>query len=171
MQHNSSDEGSPFAIRQNESFVCRSQTIAANCDINSAPGVTPGVITSGNPILNAFVSSRTNISGLSLNEYFSKAVKSNAISGLRIPVGISPNNDGLNDRFIIENLNPTDKVRIEIYDRLQSLVFRDANYKNNFEGVGNQKGLVSNDLPDGTYYYILNFNDSKPIIGYIIINR
>jgi gliding motility-associated-like protein len=92
-------------------------------------------------------------------------------SPYRIPVGISPNNDGLNDRFIIENLNPTDKVRIEIYDRLQSLVFRDANYKNNFEGVGNQKGLVSNDLPDGTYYYILNFNDSKPIIGYIIINR
>jgi gliding motility-associated-like protein len=92
-------------------------------------------------------------------------------SSYRIPEGISPNNDGLNDRFIIENLNPADKVRIEIYDRLQSLVFRDANYKNNFDGIGNQKRLVTNELPDGTYYYILNFNDSKPITGYIIINR
>ncbi len=171
-QHNISDEGSQFAIRRNESFISKFQSITENWDIISATGLTPGVITSGNSILNAFVSSRTNISGLYLNEYFSKSVmKSNAIYGLRIPNGISPNNDGLNDRFIIENLKLTDKVSIDIYNRLQSLVFRDANYKNNFNGFGNQKGLVTNELPDGTYYYILNFNDSKPIIGYFIINR
>jgi gliding motility-associated-like protein len=100
-------------------------------------------------------------------------MKNNSLTGtrLRIPEGISPNNDGLNDKFVIENLNPTDKVRIEIYNRWQGLVFRDPNYKNNFEGIGNQNGLISNILPDGTYYYILNFNDSKPITGYIIINR
>jgi hypothetical protein len=47
----------------------------------------------------------------------------------------------------------------------------DTNYKNSFDGVGNQGGLVNNILPDGTYYYILNFNDSKPVTGYIVINR
>lgn len=172
MQHNSSDESSQFAISRNESFVSRFKTIADNWDIISAAGVTPGVITSGNPILNTFVSSRTNLSGLSLNEYFSKsAMKSNAISGLRIPAGISPNNDGLNDRFVIENLKPTDKVRMEIYNSWQNIVYRDGNYKNTFEGIGNQNGLINNTLPDGTYYYTINVNDSKPEFGYIIINR
>ena len=172
MQHNSRDEGSQFAISRNESFVSRFQVIADNWDIISAAGVTPGVITSGNPILNSFVSSRTNISGLSLNEYFSKSViKRNAISGLRIPAGISPNNDGLNDRFVIENLKPTDKVRIEIYNSWQNIVYRDSNYKNTFDGIGNQNGLNNNTLPDGTYYYVININDSKPELGYIIINR
>ena len=172
MQHNSRDEGSQFAISRNESFVSMFQSIADNWDVISAAGVSPGVITSGNRLLNSFVSSRKNISGLFLNEYFSKLVmKSNTTSGLRISAGISPNNDGINDRFVIENLKPTDKVRIEIYNSWQNIVYRDSNYKNTFEGIGNQNGLNNNTLPDGTYYYIINVNDSKPELGHIIINR
>jgi hypothetical protein len=36
--------------------------------------------------------------------------------------------------LVIENLKVTDKVKIGIYNRLQSLVFRDNGYKNSFEG-------------------------------------
>jgi hypothetical protein len=50
-------------------------------------------------------------------------------------------------------------------------VFRDNDYKNSFEGIGNQQGVVNNELPDGTYYYVLHFNDSKPVTSYLIINR
>ena len=115
---------------------------------------------------------RASISGLGNNEYFAKSVKKTSlIGGLRIPAGISPNNDGLNEKFIIENLQPTDRVKLDIYNRWQSLVFRDGNYKNTFDGIGNQKGLINNELPDGTYYYILNINSDKPITGYIVINR
>jgi gliding motility-associated-like protein len=120
----------------------------------------------------AYINTRTITAGIGLNEYFSKSVlKENVLANYRVPVGISPNNDGLNDKFVIENLKATDKVRIDIYNRWQSLVFRDTDYKNTFEGIGNQQGLVNNNLPDGTYYYILHFNDSKPVTGYIIINR
>ena len=63
------------------------------------------------------------------------------------------------------------EVRIDIYNKWQSLVFREYDYKNTFEGIGNQQGLINNKLPDGTYYYVLTFNGSKPVTGYIIINR
>lgn len=172
MQHNAAEEGAQFAANKNQSFVSRYITNLEKWDITASSGFSPGIITSGNAIANSYISSRIITGDLTQNEFFSKTVKSdNVLSNYRVPSGISPNNDGLNDKFVIENLKPADKVRIEIYNRWQSIVFRDSNYKNTFEGIGNQNGLLSDTLPDGTYYYILNFNDSKPITGYIIINR
>ncbi|MDP2414619.1 gliding motility-associated C-terminal domain-containing protein [Daejeonella sp.] len=171
-QHHSSEEGSQFTADKTKSFLSRYQSNIEKWDSTNGTGLTPGIISSGSPIPGAFINTRTISGGIGLNEYFSKSVvKENVLANYRVPVGISPNNDGLNDKFVIENLKATDKVRIDIYNRWQSLVFRDTNYKNTFEGIGNQKGLVNNNLPDGTYYYILYFNDSKPVTGYIIINR
>ena len=172
MQHNATEEGSQFTSEKAKSYVSRYQSNIEKWDFNTLSTLTPGIISSGNAIANAYISTRSVTGGLGLTEYFSKSVlKENVLSNYRVPAGISPNNDGLNDKFVIENLKSTDKGRIEIYNRWQSLVFRDANYKNSFEGIGNQQGMANNSLPDGTYYYILNFNDSKPITGYIIINR
>jgi gliding motility-associated-like protein len=172
MQHNSNEESSQFTSSQSESFVSRFLSTTDQWDIMSATGVTPGVITSANPIPNSFVSSRTNIGNMALNEYFSKWIrKSNGLTEVRIPGGISPNNDGLNDRFTIQNLNPTDKVRLEIYNKWQMAVFKDPNYKNTFEGTGNQGDFMNIILPDATYFYIININDGKPLKGYLIINR
>jgi gliding motility-associated-like protein len=172
LQHNSSEEGTQFSSVRNQSFVSRYVSQDEKWDAIPTAGLTPGIISTGIAIPNSFISSRIVSTGLAQNEYFSKSVfRGNAISNFRIPAGISPNNDGLNDKFIIENLKSTDKVRLEVYNRWQSLVFRDTNYKNSFDGLGNQGGLVNTILPDGTYYYILNFNDSQPVTGYIIINR
>jgi gliding motility-associated-like protein len=171
-QHNSSEEGSQFKTDRTKSFLSRYQSNIEKWDSTNGTGLTPGIISSGSPISDAYINTRTISGGIGLNEYFSKSVlKENVLANYRVPVGISPNNDGLNDKFVIENLKATDKVRIDIYNRWQSLVFRDSDYKNTFEGIGNQQGLVNNNLPDGTYYYILHFNDSKPVTGYIIINR
>ena len=171
-QHNVSEEAVNFAAKRPESFISRFSTSAQQWDNVSPAPMGPAAITSGSAIPNAYMHTRASIAGLGNNEYFSKVVKKTSlIGGLRIPAGISPNNDGLNEKFIIENLQPTDKVKLDIYNRWQILVFRDGNYKNTFDGIGNQKGLVNNELPDGTYYYILNINVEKPITGYIVINR
>ncbi len=171
-QHNASDEGSNFAANRSDSYLSRYTAATELWDKVAPTAIGSGSITSGTAIPNAYVHTRTGITGVGPSEYFAKStVKIAGIAGLRIPAGISPNNDGLNEKFIIENLQPTDKVRLDIYNRWQTLVFRDGNYKNTFDGIGNQKGLVNNELPDGTYYYILNINTEKPITGYIVINR
>lgn len=171
-QHNASEEGTNFRDRRLESFLSRFSSSSGEWDKIASTGLTIGNLTSGTAIPNSFISSRTDITGVSINEFFSKAVATNsALLGLRIPQGISPNNDGLNERFVIEHLKPGDQVRIDIYNRWQTLVFRDGDYKNTFDGIGNQGGMINKELPDGTYYYILNVNAEKPITGHIIINR
>ncbi len=173
-QHNGNEEGAAFTANRLESFISRYIASTEQWDKIAATGVGPASLSTGSAIANAFLNSRAAISGFSPNEYFSKSINksnTNPLAGLRIPAGISPNNDGLNEKFIIENLKAGDRVRLDIYNRWQTLVFRDGNYQNTFDGIGNQKGLVNNELPDGTYYYILNINTEKAITGYIIINR
>ena len=171
-QHSTNEEGANFANNRLRSFKSRYSSMLGRWEKLADIGISTGNLTSGIVLPNTFTSSRTTMTGISSEEYFSKGVQESAgLSGLRIPVGISPNNDGLNEKFIIENLQPTDRVRLDIYNRWQTLVFRDGNYKNSFDGIGNQKGLINNELPDGTYYYILNINADKPITGYIVINR
>ncbi len=67
---------------------------------------------------------------------------------------ISPNGDGYNDYFDLSKLNPDGEARLVILNRWGAEVWSAEKYKNNWTGVG--KG--GQDLPDGTYYYILSLN-------------
>ena len=44
-----------------------------------------------------------------------------------------------------------------------------------WDGKSNQAGVISKgDLPEGTYYYVLNLNDPKypdSIVGWVFLNR
>ncbi len=82
--------------------------------------------------------------------------------------GISPNGDGLNDRFIINNLQDYPNHEISIYNRWGNQVFRTKNYQNDWTGTFNGA-----DLPDGVYYYIIALNDSinQVFNGYVVIQR
>jgi gliding motility-associated-like protein len=82
--------------------------------------------------------------------------------------GISPNGDGLNDKFIINNLQDYPNHQIFIYNRWGNLIFRAKNYQNDWAGTFNGQ-----DLPDGVYYYIIELNDaiSQVFNGYVILQR
>ena len=173
LQHNATEESSNFEKSREKSFISKFDNKNEKWSILKPTIISAGNISSGGGIIpNAYVST-VDINGIvELNDYYSKSIDAeNVLANYRVPVGISPNDDGLNDKFVIQNLKPTDIVRIDIYNKWQSLVFRDYDYKNTFEGIGNQQGLIDSKLPDGTYYYILTFNGSKPVTGYIIINR
>ena len=76
----------------------------------------------------------------------------------------SPNNDGINDFWLIENIHIYPNALIEIYSKNGTQVFRRRNYTNSFEyGF---KGIDSNNnnLPSGTYYYIIQLDDKKDAI-------
>jgi gliding motility-associated-like protein/uncharacterized repeat protein (TIGR01451 family) len=86
---------------------------------------------------------------------------------------ITPNGDGLNDNFVLSCVKDAD---IEIYDRYGSIVYKNQNYKNDWNGVANQRGKIiskGEKLPDGTYFFILRFNDgsTENIKSYIQIIR
>ncbi len=93
-----------------------------------------------------------------------------------IPTGLSPNRDGVNDKFVITHpFNTT--INLEISNRWGNLVFKAPDYKNEFEGKGNQSNrLMGEDLPDGTYYYIVLATDKttgtvRKFAGFITLKR
>ena len=81
-----------------------------------------------------------------------------------IPKGISPNGDGYNDAL---DLTPHGISEIKIYNRYGTEVFSHGrNYINQWKGQ-DSKG---NELPDGTYYYVI-ISHGKTKTGWIQINR
>ncbi len=87
-----------------------------------------------------------------------------------IPEGFSPNNDGVNDKFIIENTG-TDRINLEIYNRWGNIVYKSVDYKNDWDGRVNQGIHIGEDVPDGTYYYIAIVNNQQKFVSFITINR
>jgi gliding motility-associated-like protein len=73
-----------------------------------------------------------------------------------IPNGISPNSDGKNDFWVINNLDRFPDNEVEIYNRWGELLYYKKNYDNKWDGTYNGKPL-----PIGTYYYVIKLNDPK----------
>src|SRR5690606_28283218 len=71
------------------------------------------------------------------------------ICGINIPNVITPNGDGKNDYFIIENLHHHGVVGLEIYNRWGRRVYETDNYQNDWGGAKNEGSLV----PEGVYFY------------------
>ena len=85
--------------------------------------------------------------------------------------GFSPNGDGINDGWVIENiaLYPNNVVRI--YNRSGKVVFEKKGYDNTWKGFSN-KTSSGKKLPVGAYYFTVEFNTpgAKPAKGWIYIN-
>ena len=91
--------------------------------------------------------------------------------GITIFNGFSPNGDAFNDTFTISGIEGFRESRLQIFNRWGNRVHDVINYQNDWRGTWNGK-----DLPDGTYFYILNLNDPDSTLeqdysGYLEINR
>jgi gliding motility-associated-like protein len=72
-----------------------------------------------------------------------------------IPNVITPNGDGLNDAFYIDNIINFDDAHLFVYNRWGQKVFESKPYRNEW---------VPNDQASGTYFYVLrseNFNELR----------
>jgi gliding motility-associated-like protein len=80
---------------------------------------------------------------------------------------ITPNGDGINDYWVIDNLDSYPDNEVQIFDKAGRILYQVKNYQNNWDGTIN-----SNLLAEGTYYYVINFGSGKKIKkGYITIIR
>lgn len=88
------------------------------------------------------------------------------------PNGFTPNGDGVNDYLKFNGLENTDENELIIYNRWGTEVYREKNYSNDMGWEGKKKN--GNDLPEDTYFYILNVTDDGVLQthkGFIVLKR
>jgi gliding motility-associated-like protein len=82
--------------------------------------------------------------------------------------GVSPDGDGVNDNLVIPGILSTQPNKLTVYNRTGIIVFEQSNYKNDWGGTDQAGNL----LPDGVYYYVVDFNGAKPAVStFIYISR
>jgi gliding motility-associated-like protein len=86
-----------------------------------------------------------------------------------IPNGFSPNGDSYNQYWEVIDITLYPNNELQIFNRWGNLVYESAPYHNEWDGLN----MSGENLPDGTYFYILKLNDDNntSYSGYVVINR
>lgn len=98
---------------------------------------------------------------------------------LIIPEAVTPNADGMNDTWYIENLENYPNSTVQIVNRWGAVVFESEDYKNDWNGTSqNGMNIGGDELPEGTFYYVLRIGGDeaskfyhKVYTGYIYLKR
>ena len=85
---------------------------------------------------------------------------------IKIYNAFSPNNDGINDFFVIEGIEKFPNNIVNVYNRWGTEVMKTKGYKNDWNGNWNNQVL-----PDGTYFYIFDDGEGNKKVGYVQIQR
>ncbi|WP_264536798.1 gliding motility-associated C-terminal domain-containing protein [Flavobacterium sp. N1736] len=92
-----------------------------------------------------------------------------------IPDGFSPNGDGVNDTFVIPNIEFLyPNYTLEIFNRYGNGMYKGYNGKPGWDGLNYEReGIGSGMAPNGVYFYVLNFNKDNrpPKQGRLYLNR
>ncbi len=91
-----------------------------------------------------------------------------------VPNAFTPDGDGINDALVITGIEQFPENTLVIFNRWGNIVFEAENYKNDWTGTTNA-GIVlgGENLPTGTYYYLLDLKQEEQEIvkGFIYIQR
>jgi gliding motility-associated-like protein len=83
------------------------------------------------------------------------------VLSIKIAEGFSPNNDGIDDKWVIIKPYGT-RISVRVFNRWGSEVYGNNNYQNNWDGRAD-KQLLGEYLPEGTYYYLVESFDSNGV--------
>ncbi len=84
-----------------------------------------------------------------------------------IPNAFSPNGDGVNDTWVIDNLAKYPNAMVTIYNRYGVMLFNTVGYTKPWNGTFNGKPV-----PVGTYYYVIEPHFGiAPMSGYVVVLR
>ncbi len=87
----------------------------------------------------------------------SSSVKIKVIGSIIVPNAFSPNNDGINDKWIIPLLETYTNCEVLVFNRQGQKVFSSIGYNTPWDGTLNRQPL-----PVATYYYIINPRNGRP---------
>jgi gliding motility-associated-like protein len=87
---------------------------------------------------------------------------------IQIPTGFTPNEDGINEAWVLEGIEDYPNAEVKIFNRWGGEIFTTKNYSNNpFSGKKDNANL-----PMGTYYYVIKTGDDVPTLtGYVTLVR
>jgi gliding motility-associated-like protein len=80
------------------------------------------------------------------------------------PNTMTPNGDGYNDFWVIDNIQRFQPCKVAIYNRWGDELYSSSNYQNNWDGKYKGKNL-----PEGSYYYVFEANNGKVYKGVLNI--
>ncbi|MFZ4398921.1 MAG: gliding motility-associated C-terminal domain-containing protein [Bacteroidales bacterium] len=105
--------------------------------------------------------------------YIVTVIVNNCLVDFFIPEGFSPNDDGINDLFVIRGIDNFPHNTFLIYNRWGNKVFEASPYQNNWDGKSDFGLLMSGDvLPTATYFYLLDLGIGSDVIkGTIYLNK
>ncbi len=87
-----------------------------------------------------------------------------------IPSTFSPNTDGINDYWVIRGIEDFPDNELFVYNRWGGLVYHKKRYNNTWDGRSDSSTLGSNQLAEGTYFYVLKLG-SRVEQGTVYIKR
>lgn len=86
---------------------------------------------------------------------------------VNVPTGFTPNGDGVNDVWVLRNIESFPNCVVEIFDTGGNTVFSSTGYSIPWNGT-----IGGEVLPLGTYYYVINLNSGeKQLSGPVTIVR
>ncbi|MFM8914351.1 MAG: gliding motility-associated C-terminal domain-containing protein, partial [Flammeovirgaceae bacterium] len=97
----------------------------------------------------------------------SGTVSVNPIPPIDIPNAFTPNQDGINDYWMIGNIAEYPRAKVQVFNRWGNELFFSNGYVNPWDGT--VQGKI---FPVDTYYYIIDLQIGiKPFVGYVDIIR
>lgn len=91
---------------------------------------------------------------------------------IEIPDAFSPNGDGVNDVFVIPNLDSYPNHSLKIFNRWGTQVYEAAPYFSDWDGTSEHAATLGEHLPVSTYYYILDLgNGEDAFTGFVYLKR
>ncbi|SEB10234.1 glycosyl hydrolase [Pedobacter hartonius] len=69
---------------------------------------------------------------------------------------LTPNGDGVNDLWVVNNIDQYPNNMVKIFDQAGKLLYNKKGYANDWDG--NYNGAA---LPEGTYYYVFSYGNGK----------
>ncbi|WEK19646.1 MAG: MBG domain-containing protein [Candidatus Pedobacter colombiensis] len=108
----------------------------------------------------------TNASGCTETKSFTLTVLHDLVK-IKANNILSPNGDGYNDKWVIDNIDMYPNNEVKIFDKSGRFIYGKKGYDNSWDATLN--GLP---LAEGTYYYIIDFGTDRRIFkGYITVTR
>ena len=94
----------------------------------------------------------------------SSAVSVSVTGALNIPNTFTPNGDGVNDTWVIDQINQYPNCTVTVFNKMGNKVFESVGYTQPWQGK-----FKDNDLPFDVYYYVIDVKCGSLLKGWIAL--